>query len=233
MKPIIALTCDIDEESRIRLLQSYCDAIRIGGGTPIIIPPTTDKEEIEELLQQTNAKGVILTGGADIDPTFFNEERHPKIGRISRQRDEYEFAVLEVAEKCDIPILGICRGLQVINVAYGGTITQDMPSQLGEEYSLHDQQIPTTEAIHRVTFTPNSQIASLFEQYKVNTNSHHHQCIGKIGKNLMITGRTDDGIIEAIESKTAKTIAVQFHPERMPDLQYFFKNWLEKNCTQN
>ena len=73
MKPIIALTCDIDEESRIRLLQSYCDAIRIGGGTPIIIPPTTDKEEIAELLQQTNAKGVILTGGADIDPTFFNE----------------------------------------------------------------------------------------------------------------------------------------------------------------
>ena len=231
MKPIIALTCDIDEESRIRLLQSYCDAIRIGGGIPIIIPPTSDETQITELLEQTNAKGVVLTGGADIDPIFFNEEKHPKIGRISRQRDEYEFAVLEVAEKYAIPVLGICRGLQVINVAYGGTITQDMPSQLGDSYASHDQQIPTTKAVHKVTFTPNSQIASLFEQKELDTNSHHHQSIGKIGNNLVITGKTDDGIIEAIESKTAKTIAVQFHPERMPNLHYFFKNWIEKNCS--
>ena len=127
------------------------------------------------------------------------------------------------------PVLGICRGLQTINVAFGGTLIQDMPAQMGKEYAYHDQKQPTWQPVHEVTFSDNSKVGKLFGINRIMTNSHHHQCTDRLGKGLIASGHTADGVIEALETPDGKIMAVQFHPERMiytdRRMSEFFSRW--------
>ena len=235
-KPIVALSCDIDEEGRIRLLQAYVHALWMAGGIPVLMPPLTERKDIEEWLRTVGASGVVLTGGADIEPLRFGEDPIPELGRVSVQRDESELMLFREALKLGLPVLGICRGLQVINVACGGSLIQDMRTQLSEEYSMHDQKIPTQQPVHHVCLDSESEAASLFETGSLWTNSHHHQCVERVGNGLVVVGRSDDGVVEALESPAMNTVAVQFHPERMvdvrPEMARFFENWLSKKCKK-
>ncbi len=230
MRKVIALSCDIDEEQRIRLLQYYHVAISKSGGMPVIMPPFTDQQLIDEWLDTIGVDAVLLTGGADIEPHRFGELPHEHIGRMSAQRDDCELKLLDCAIKRKLPILGICRGMQIINVGLGGTLVQDMKSELGEQFAYHDQTCPTTQPVHKVAFESGSKVAQLFGGTELATNSHHHQCVKALGNGLKITGKSEDGIIEAIESPQQPIVAVQFHPERMagsnPAMLDFFKNWI-------
>lgn len=235
-KPIVALSCDIDEEGRIRLLQAYVHALWKAGAIPVLMPPLTEQKNIGEWLQAVGVSGVVLTGGADIEPSRFGEEAIPELGRVSAQRDESELMLFQEALERKLPILGICRGLQVINVACGGSLVQDMRTQLGEAFSVHDQKIPTQMPVHHVGLAPESEVAALFGTCSLRTNSHHHQCVDLIGRGLSVVGRSDDGVVEALESAAMNAIAVQFHPERMvdvcPEMALFFENWLSKKCKK-
>lgn len=141
-KPIVILSCDIDEEQRLRQRQEYFQAVADAGGIPVVMPPFVERSKIEEWLDAVAADALLLTGGADIDPQFFREMPLPQLGRVSLQRDVYEAELFDAALCRKLPIMGICRGLQLINVALGGSLYQDMPSQMGDEFAIHQQTNP-------------------------------------------------------------------------------------------
>lgn len=225
----VAITCDIDEEERIRMLVYYHEAITVGGAVPLIVPPYTDEERLAEWLDCVQPDGLMLSGGSDINPAIYGEKPEAGLGRVSKTRDAYELALLKLAIGKGIPVLGICRGLQTINVAFGGTLIQDMPAQMGKEYAYHDQKQPTWQPVHEVTFSDNSKVGKLFGTNRIMTNSHHHQCTDRLGKGLIASGHTADGVIEALETPDGKIMAVQFHPERMVyterRMSEFFSQW--------
>lgn len=225
-KPIIAISCDVNSIDRIELRQEYTQAVSLAGGIPAIIPPYTDRMLINEWLNSIKPNGIILTGGCDIDPEIYGTKPMPYNGRVSRQRDKYELYILESAIEKKIPILGICRGIQVINVYFGGTLVQDIEEELGTAKEVHDQTENTSIGTHEVMVKPDTLTYTLLYKEKILTNSHHHQCIKKLGEGLEITAKTDDGIIEAIENYEKTIIGVQFHPERMKEFNGFFKKWL-------
>ena len=208
------------------LRQEYHRAIVDAGAVPVIVPPL-DSDSLDEWLDSVSVAGLLLSGGADIDPALFGEEPVAGLGRVSRQRDDYEIALFRAAERRRIPVLGICRGLQVINVARGGSLWQDMASQLGEQYACHDQTQATEIGTHEVLIEPGSKVAALFESTQLNTNTHHHQAVKAVGGGLTVSATAADGTIEALEDSSANIVAVQFHPERLPDMAYFFRNWIK------
>lgn len=234
-KPIVILSCDVDEEDRIRLRPEYFEAISDAGAIPIVMPPFIERSRIDEWVERVGADALLLTGGADIDPQFYGETPLPQIGRVSLRRDAYEAELLDCALKRGMPVLGICRGMQVINVALGGSLYQDMKLQMGDEFAMHDQTAPTEQATHEVAFIADSDAARLFGTQFLPTNSHHHQCIRTVGAGLIVSGTTVDGVAEAIEMPEHNVLAVQFHPERMtessPEMASFFKNWVDKIST--
>ena len=234
-KPIVILSCDVDEEDRIRMRPEYFESMSDAGAIPIVMPPFIERSRIDEWAERVGADALLLTGGADIDPQFYGETPLPQIGRVSLRRDAYEAELLDCALKRGMPVLGICRGMQVINVALGGSLYQDMKLQMGDEFAMHDQIAPTEQATHEVAFIADSDAARLFGTQFLPTNSHHHQCIRTVGAGLIVSGTTVDGVAEAIEMPEHNVLAVQFHPERMtessPEMASFFKNWVDKIST--
>ena len=229
-KPIVALSCDLDEDLRIRLRQDYVEPFAEAGAVVVIVPPFTSADDLEEWLRAVGASGVVFSGGPDMHPSYFGEEPHPAIGRISLQRDVYELALYEAAGRLHLPVAAICRGLQLVNVACGGTLVQDMPSQLGEAFALHDQTFPGDKPAHPVTLEPDSAVARLFGTEHLSANSFHHQCVKELGQGLRLAGVSSDGVVEALESFDGRVVAVQFHPERMtktyPEMHRCFTRWV-------
>lgn len=229
-KPIVALSCDLDEESRIRVRQEYVGALVEAGALVVIVPPLVSADELEEWLRAVRVSGVLFSGGADIHPSYYGEELHPAIGRISLQRDVYELALYDAVGRMGLPVLAICRGLQLVNVACGGSLVQDMPSELGTDFGIHSQTLPDDVAVHSVKLEPGSAVARLFGVEHISVNSFHHQCVKALGQGLIRSGLSSDGVVEALESSDGRVIAVQFHPERMtkadPAMHRFFARWL-------
>lgn len=231
-RPIVILSCDIDEEDRLQLRPEYFTAVDDAGGLPIVMPPYLERSKIREWLEAVGADAVLLTGGADIDPQFYREYPAAGLGRVSLRRDASEMGLFDCAMEMGLPVLGICRGLQVINVAFGGSLYQDMPSQMGAEFAVHQQTEPTSRPVHDVAFTPGSVAEALFGCRFAAANSHHHQCVRTVGDGLTVSGTTVDGVVEALEYPEKGILAVQFHPERMtedsPGMAAFFVNWINK-----
>lgn len=230
-KPIIVLSCDIDADERLCMRQEYFKAIADGGGIPVVMPPFVERSRIGEWLDAVGADAVVLTGGADIDPQLYGEYPADGLGRVSLQRDVCELALFDCAMARGLSVLGICRGLQVVNVAFGGTLYQDMERQMGAEFGFHQQDAPTETPVHEVAFTGDSTAAKLFGSQFVETNSHHHQCVRIVGDGLAVSGTTVDGVVESLECEALNVLAVQFHPERMaedrPEMASFFRNWID------
>jgi len=212
VKPLIGITLgrkrSDDKEPQFVLNETYVAAVERAGGIPVMLPALLD----EEALQRARARldGLLLTGGADIDPQRFNGRMHPTVYGVDALRDETEIALVRLAVKSDWPFLGICRGIQVINVALGGSLYTHLPEQLG---ALVDHR--SEERGHDVRLAPESRLAQSLGRETLQVNSYHHQGIERLAPGLRAIGWAPDGLIEAVEvTGHPFGLGVQWHPER-------------------
>ena len=213
-RPIIGISASRSEENRQLLLkETYFDAIVRAGGLPIVFPSSiTDEAAIGELLDHVD--GVLLSGGIDIHPRRFGEEILPACDNIDEKRDEFELTLTRMAIERGMPVFGICRGIQVIAVALGGTLFQDIESQLGIPAAEHKQEPPFDDYKHTVRFKEGGLLERITGTTLMLTNSMHHQAIKDAGEKLKIEGITMDGIIEAVSMAGNEAVfGVEFHPE--------------------
>ncbi|MEM9611567.1 MAG: gamma-glutamyl-gamma-aminobutyrate hydrolase family protein [Actinomycetota bacterium] len=182
-------------------LTGYAEGVLEAGGLPVHIPCNVDPAAIAHRLD-----GIILTGGADIAPDRYGGETHPDLISPELYRDELEFGLFEEALRRDLPVLGVCRGLQLINVAYGGTLHQHVPEHLS-----FDQ--PITDPAHKVVTIEGSRLHELYGP-TIEVNSLHHQTVDRVGDGVTVTARADDGTVEGLEVGD-RILAVQWHPEMM------------------
>jgi len=214
-KPVIAITCDYDcSVSKIQLYDGYYRAVSRAGGLPFLIA-YTGIEDIERILDMVD--GILFTGGGDVDPVHFGEAPSSKLGSINPIRDEMEIELCRKALDKNMPVLGICRGIQLINIAMGGTVYQDLESQWDKGKLIkHWQEAPDWYGIHEVVFKEGSKIHGIMGMMNLRTNSFHHQAVCKPASGFLITGWSPDGVVEAIESVEHRfAVGVQWHPERM------------------
>jgi len=210
---VTATTEVIRDRSRVRLNEAYTDALAAAGLVPLILPPI---DPIVAIASLTDIAGLVLTGGEDIDPEHFGQAAHAETSAPHRRRDGYELALAREAHERRIPTLAICRGAQVVNVALGGTLIQDIPSQRPSKIG-HDQSDRRNDRVHPVTVEAGSHLARIVGATTITTNSSHHQSIDGVGRGLRVTAQTADGIIEALEPTDPAwwMIAVQWHPEEL------------------
>ena len=215
---IIGISGSVFEEGSVVksfVNRTYVDSVVRSGGVPFIMPICEDENIIKKMIE--NVDGVIMTGGVDIHPFKFNEEPNPKIGEISKERDDFDFLIMKHAFEKNKPIFGICRGIQLINVFFGGTLIQDINSQKNTKI-LHSQTAPRDVATHKIKIKKDSIIYDIFGT-SAEVNSFHHQAIDKLSKDFKITSTANDGIVEAIEYKKKDRFifGVQWHPECMTE----------------
>ena len=212
LKPFIGVTSDIDEKGDTLVQTRYITAVRRAGGVPIVLP--VGMEAIDEVCAHLD--GLLLIGGEDIDPLLFGEEPHQKLGKVFPQRDEMELALVKAMAQQDKPVLGICRGYQIMNVACGGTLYQDIHAQLADDLLQHHQLTDLEFATHLVDIVPDSKLAECAGTSEIRVNTLHHQAVKEIQVPLIVTAMAKDGVIEAFES-TEHTffMGVQWHPEAL------------------
>ena len=208
-----------DANTADQLQIHYIEAIERVGGIPVSLPVLQffDPEVVKKQIELVDA--LIIQGGLDVDPQFYgNETRDPNLGTTNIKTDQFILESIKQARERKIPILGICRGLQILNVYFNGTLYQDLPTNVGEETKIHRQNASQLcEPAHDITIIPGTLMASMFPtKTKMEVNSWHHQAIKKLGDNLKINAEADDGIIEAIQYKGDDEwiFGVQFHPEQ-------------------
>lgn len=211
MKPIIGVTAHVELDYKHTLNHDYIQAVINAGGIPVLLPIGID-QDVEQLL--TKLDGIVVTGGGDIDPTLFGEEPHPKLGMISPGRDSFELALINQALAADKPILAICRGIQILNIAVGGDMYQDIYTQTEEPLLQHSQKATRNHLAHYVNAGEDSLLAKIAGETKFKVNTYHHQAVRHVPKPLVVSGTASDGIIEAIESVEHKfVLGLQWHPE--------------------
>lgn len=206
-----------DEGEKCTLNMEYARAIEYSGGLPFVLPLTADDHQLNRYMEK--AEGLLLSGGGDVDPSAYGEERIPECGEASALRDKMEIALCKKAVEKGIPVLGICRGLQVMNIALGGTLHQHI-----ENHARHD--LPCDPA-HNASILPSTRLYDILGKETVGVNTRHHQAIKDLGKGLTVTALAEDGIIEAVEMPGDRFfLAVQWHPEglfsRYDDMKKIF-----------
>jgi putative glutamine amidotransferase len=188
----------------------YLRAIEAAGAIPVVVPPL-QAGGAEELLERVT--GVCLSGGPDLDPVAYGAREHERIGPTWRELDEFELELARAADARRLPILAVCRGLQALNVARGGTLHQHLPDVVGEKIN-HRQERPNGDPTHWVTFTGDSQLRRILGRSRTKVNSFHHQAVHELGEHLVITGRAADGTVESIEATDREfVLGVQWHAE--------------------
>lgn len=203
-----------DGGERTGLNSAYVRSVLAAGGVPVMLSPLMGPSYAARALDGVD--GLVLTGGEDMDPAWYHAEPHPKANPPSRERDLFELALFAAARQREVPILGICRGIQVVNVALGGTLWQDLPSERPGEVD-HYPEAARSERTHMVRLQPGSLTASALGATEIRVNSFHHQAIRELAPDLVATGWAEDGLIEAVESAPGQPwlLAVQWHPEEM------------------
>ena len=228
MKPIIGISSNrrkIDEKERFVLNQSYVNAVRLAGGIPFILPFLNEEADIEE--QVKHIDGLLLSGGQDVWPHHYGEEPEKGLGIVHIERDAYEMKLIKKAYQHNKPILGVCRGMQLLNVVFGGTLHQDV-LQIPEYRMQHNQQTSDYEAFHTVQIEPNTKLYAILDKESLLTNTFHHQAVKDIAPTFIANAFSKDGLIEGVEKVDHPFIlGVQWHPETMvekhPAMQKLFK----------
>lgn len=198
----------VEGTERVGVNGAYVRAVLAGGGAPSILPPVASPALAAVLLDGLDA--LILSGGADIDPRHYRARPHPMLGAVEEERDASELALFAEAMRREMPVLAICRGLQLVNVALGGTLWQDLPSEL----LVHPQSGPRTARIHAVAVASGSRLAEALGVPECGVNSFHHQAIRDLAPGLRATAHAPDGVIEGIEGTGDQwLLGVQWHPE--------------------
>ena len=221
-KPVAACTVAVTagirldgDTSRVRLTAAYVTALERAGLIPLIVPPLSSASAAAAIMESVS--GLVLTGGEDVDPARYGEKRHEKVRSVNAARDATEAALIEEAKVREKPVLAICRGIQILNVALGGTLVQDIPSQCGTSIA-HDEDSPRDTRSHDISVEPGSLIAKAVGAEHLRVNSFHHQSVKDVAAGMHVTARSPDGIIEGMESTGAWWVmAVQWHPEEMTD----------------
>ena len=202
--------------------QAYIDAIEQAGGVPVIIPLVSNSSTIVGILESLD--GVLCTGGGDIDPGLFGEEPHQGLKVVDVQKDKLEKTLIAQALTKNYPMLGICRGMQMLNVVAGGTLIQDISTSSPSRIQ-HLQRATSPAPTHRITVKRGSHLEKILGKTELRVNSYHHQAVKKIAPGFETTAKAPDGIIEGIESRRHRfVLGVQFHPEMMfQDFPIFHK----------
>lgn len=221
MKPLIGISCGTFYDRdwcppSFGHRQTYVDAVLRAGGAPMLIPPVQDEVTLRALYERLD--GVLFAGGGDIAPTHYGDMPHEKLGMIDPLRDGAELPMARWAVAEGKPVLGICRGVQVINVALGGTLYQDIPSQIETDlhHNLSYEREDWTHMAHPIRIAPDSRLARLIGAENLEINSLHHQAVRQIAPGLRAVAWAPDGVIEALESTDgAFIIGVQCHPEAL------------------
>lgn len=214
--PVVAVTATIQEGEhprRVRLNTAYLTALENAGLVPLIIPPLSDPAAVDRILAAVD--GLVLSGGEDVAPKFFGETPHPRLGTVHEVRDATEISLIAAARRLRMPLLAICRGIQVLNVECGGTLIQDIGAQRPGAIE-HDGRGPRDGTVHAVEVDADSILGLATGATRLDVNSLHHQAIDKLGDGLRVTATAPDGIIEGVESTDDWwVLAVQWHPEEM------------------
>jgi putative glutamine amidotransferase len=222
-KPVRACTVAVTagirpdgDTSRVRLTAAYVTALESAGLIPLIVPPLSSSDAASAVLD--SVAGLVLTGGEDVDPARYGEKRHEKVRSVSAARDATEAALIKEARERGTPVLAICRGIQILNVALGGTLVQDIPSQCETDIA-HDEESARDSRTHEISVEPGSLIARAIGTEHCTVNSFHHQSVKRVADGMRVTARSPDGIIEGLESTDEDwwVMAVQWHPEEMTD----------------
>jgi putative glutamine amidotransferase len=207
--PLIGITTsDRNEQRRFSLAAAYVDAIRRAGGMPVMLPP--GETHLAQLLKRLD--GIIMSGGGDVDPALYGGSQHEAIYMIEPERDRSEIELTQQLVKMELPMLNICRGVQVLNVALGGTLIEHLPDEVGED--ITHRAIPPGATRHEVKIEPDSRLAEIIGQTEVMIASWHHQALRQAAPHLRVVARAADGTIEAVEMPDHPwLIGVQWHPE--------------------
>ena len=213
-KPVIGIIPLWDEEKEsIWMVPGYLDGITDAGGIPVILPLTPGMEDLGQL--DSVIDGYLFTGGHDVDPRMYGEEPLPVCGTCCPERDILEKEIYKIARQEDKPVLGICRGIQLLNVLHGGTLYQDLPQQfVGTKEVDHHMTAPYDRTVHEVNISESTPLYQLLQQKTLPVNSYHHQGIRTVGAGLEVMAVSEDGLIEGIYVPDKKFIwGIQWHPE--------------------
>jgi putative glutamine amidotransferase len=221
VRPLIGISTDIVsarygawEEVSALVPLDYVRSVEQAGGRPLLVPPSNDG--VEDTLDVLD--GVIFSGGSDLDPGTYGQDPHPETKGVVEHRDRAELALLQAALARDMPVLAVCRGSQVLNVALGGDLEQHLPDRLGHE---GHKEVSGTFSEHAVESVPGTTLAPLIDGGPP-VKSHHHQGYGRLGEGLVEAARAEDGTVEAIEDPSRRfTVGVLWHPEEGDDRSLF------------
>lgn len=200
----------------------YADKVAAAGGAPVHLSDAADAEAVVRRLD-----GLLLSGGTDVGPDRYDATPGPHLWELSPERDQFELDLIDAAIERGLPIFGSCRGIQILNVYFGGTLIAHLPPDEGEAHS--NRSYPRWVGRHEVTFEPGSTLADLYGPSAM-VNSYHHQAIDRVGRDLVVTGRARDGVIEAVEHASLPIVGVQWHPETMRTLEPIWA-WFVKACA--
>ena len=216
MRPIIGGTAAIDEKKSASSFFAYSRAIEKAGGLPLLLPYIEDGDALDDFI--ATCDGIFLTGGMDIEPSRYGEEKHPKCGECQPNRDRLECEVLSRALKADKPILAICRGHQLVNVYFGGTLYQHLPEEKPSDIphvQVGDPFIPS----HPILIEDGTPLSVLIGKHEMTGNSFHHQAVKTVGDGLSVMAYSPDGLIEGLWYPRATYLRTyQWHPERLIDI---------------
>lgn len=219
MKPLIGVTATLKmPEGILGVRDQYLRAVTLAGGIPVLLPLHAPLADIDALFGKLD--GLLVTGGVDVDPSRYGEKRTSACGSILPARDEVELRLVELADHADLPVFGICRGAQVMNVSRGGTLVQDIPEELGIALERHRQTLPYEVMTHDVTVEPDTRLSRILKSACVcRVNTMHHQCVKALGEGLVLNARSsEDGIVEAFDDpKKRFFFGVQWHPEMLAE----------------
>jgi putative glutamine amidotransferase len=240
LAPVIGVTSTLKKDSDsvaqrplgsfVRADFDYVEGVIQAGGVPVVLPPVA--EAAEEMARCID--GLLMCGGTDLDPGYYGEEPIPELGETLPARDAFEMALLGHALERGTPVFGICRGLQLLNVALGGTLYQDLSSQVGDGSIAHRQQMPKWQWTHEVEVSGGSEMAKIMKSTELRVNSYHHQGIKDLADGLFVVARASDGVIEGIESSNLSEhwlLGVQWHAEAMRDVGFEHRSLFEAHVA--
>ena len=196
-----------EKSSKIMVDADYAGAVSQSGHIPVVIPRYGSDAQFDALVAKLDV--LLMTGGEDFDPAIYNEKRSPKLGEVNSKRDEFDIRLLSAARRRRLPVIGIFRGGQLLNIAFGGSLWQDLPSEYPAAGVQH------RNVYHRIDINPDSRLASVLGTTNIVVNSFHHQAVRDLAKGFKIVAKSPEGVVEAIEGVDYPAIGFQFHPEKM------------------